>query len=106
MIVTTDVQVDGHRITSQLGLVRGATGSTMNLWEFYSVMLPFLRRFMKSPSDRCESDYDIAVERMIAQATTRGANAIVGIRVEHGHQPPVSSSTLAYGTAVTIEPAD
>ena len=106
MIVTTDVQVDGYRITAQLGLVRGVSASTMNLWEMYCVMLPFLRRFLESPTDRCERDYDIAVERMLAQATTRGANAIVGVRIEQGHQPPVNSSTLAYGTAVTIDSTD
>ena len=103
MIVTTDVQVDGYRITAQLGLVRGVSGSTMNLWELYSVMLPSLRRFMASPVDRGERDYDIAVDRMTAQATERGANAIIGVRIKQGHQPPVSCSTLAYGTAVVIE---
>ena len=106
MIVTTDTQVDGYRIASQLGLVRGVSASTINLWEMYSVMLPFLRRFMASPTDRCERDYDIAVDRMVTQATERGANAIVGVRVEQGHQPPVNNSTLAYGTAIMIELID
>ena len=95
MIVTTDTHVEGYRIASQLGLVRGVSASTMNLWEMYSVLLPFLRKFMVSPTERCERDYDLAVDRMLAQVATRGANAIVSVRIEQGHQPPVNNSTLA-----------
>jgi uncharacterized protein YbjQ (UPF0145 family) len=62
MIVTTDTQVDGYRIASQLGLVRGVSASTMNLWEFYSVMVPFLRKLIKSTEVRCVEVPDALVD--------------------------------------------
>ena len=106
MIVTTDTQVDGYRIASQLGLVRGVATRSMSMFGMYNVMFPFLRRLSESPAITHERNYDTAVSRMVEQATEKGANAIVGVRIEQAHQPPFDNSILAYGTAVVIELAD
>ena len=46
-----------------------------------------------------------AVDRMVAQATSRGANAIVNVRFSTSYVMANASEIVVYGDAVTIEPA-
>src|SRR5881628_3647166 len=46
-----------------------------------------------------------AVDRMIANATTVGANAVVMMRFDSSEIGQTMSEIVAYGTAVVLEPA-
>jgi uncharacterized protein YbjQ (UPF0145 family) len=46
-----------------------------------------------------------AIERMVANATELGANAVVMMRFDSSEIGPAMSEIVAYGTAVVIEPA-
>jgi uncharacterized protein YbjQ (UPF0145 family) len=47
---------------------------------------------------------DEALAWMAAQATERGANAVVGVRFDAAEVGHDMSEIVAYGTAVVIEP--
>lgn len=46
-----------------------------------------------------------AVDRMVANATMMGANAIVMMRFDSSEMGQTMSEIVAYGTAVVLEPA-
>jgi len=46
-----------------------------------------------------------AIERMVANATALGANAVVMMRFDSSEIGPAMSEIVAYGTAVVLEPA-
>src|ERR1041385_1303598 len=46
-----------------------------------------------------------AIDRMVANATTMGANAIVMMRFDSSEIGQTMSEIVAYGTAVVLEPA-
>ena len=46
-----------------------------------------------------------AIERMVANATELGANAVVMMRFDSSEIGPAMSEIVAYGTAVVLEPA-
>src|SRR5438874_13173877 len=46
-----------------------------------------------------------AIDRMIANATTMGANAVVMMRFDSAEIGQTMSEIVAYGTAVVLEPA-
>ena len=106
MIVTTDNRIEGMRVTSHLGLVRGIESTTINMWSMYVMMFPFLKFLFRSPAVSHSAAWDAAVERMTQMAEERGAQAIIGVRVDNTPLPPIHSVCTAYGTAVLIEPED
>ena len=46
-----------------------------------------------------------AIDRMVANATAKGANAIVMMRFDSSEIGQTMSEIVAYGTAVVVEPA-
>jgi uncharacterized protein YbjQ (UPF0145 family) len=46
-----------------------------------------------------------AIERMVANASELGANAVVMMRFDSSEIGPAMSEIVAYGTAVVLEPA-
>jgi uncharacterized protein YbjQ (UPF0145 family) len=45
-----------------------------------------------------------AIERMVANASAMGANAVVMMRFDSSEIGPAMSEIVAYGTAVVLEP--
>jgi uncharacterized protein YbjQ (UPF0145 family) len=105
MIIATTENVAGHRISKTLGQVfglvvrsRGLGGNIMaglrslaggEITE-YTQMLEEARRH--------------ATDRMVANATTMGANAVVMMRFDSSELGQTMSEIVAYGTAVIVEP--
>jgi len=105
MIVVTTEDVAGHRITETRGQVfglvvrsRGLGGNLMaglrslgggEIVE-YTSMLEDARRH--------------ATDRMVANATAMGANAVVRMMFDSSEIGQTMSEIVAYGTAVVIEP--
>ena len=105
-MVTTGFELEGYRVTKHEGLVRGIVvrsrsivgaigarlqtlvGGNITLWETL-----------------CEQAREQAFERMCEHAAARGANAIIGMRYDATEITGGVTEVLAYGTAVTVEPA-
>ncbi len=105
MIVTTTAVLDGHRITDYRGLVTGEAILGANV---FRDMFAGIRDIVGGRSAAYERELrkakDIAVDEMVQQASSLGANAVVGVDLDYetvgeGSMLMVSAS----GTAVVID---
>ena len=104
MIITTSDQVEGKTIARTIGLVRGNTIQARHVGKD-------LRAGLKSIVGGEITDYtemmasarEEAIQRMVEDAKSQGANAIVGMRLATSMIMQNASEVLAYGTAVVLE---
>lgn len=106
MLVTTTSTLDGQRITRYLGLVSGEAILGANI---FRDLFAGIRDIVGGRSAAYEQELrkakDIAVQEMIDQAKSLGANAVVGVDLDYetvgqsGGMLMVSAS----GTAVICE---
>jgi uncharacterized protein YbjQ (UPF0145 family) len=103
MIVVTSDAVPGRAIAQTVGLVRGNAvraahaADDLRAW-FQNVVggeIPEYTRLMAASREQ-------ALDRMIADARARGADAIVGVRFTTCEITDGAAEFLAYGTAVKL----
>ena len=104
MIVVTNFDIPGKRIVRTLGLVRGNTVRARNLGRdvlafFRNVVGGEVHEYTKLLAECREH----ALDRMIAEARSLGANAVVGTRFASSEISSYAAEILAYGTAVVVE---
>lgn len=103
-LITTSTNLEGYRITKQLGLVRGITvrsrsilgnmaGSFMTIFGGRSTIY----------TELCENAREEAFQLMVRHANERGANAIINMRYDANEVMQGLTEVLAYGTAVVVE---
>lgn len=84
MLVTTTSTLDGQRITKYLGLVSGEAILGANI---FRDLFAGIRDIVGGRSAAYEQELrkakDIAVQEMIDQAKTLGANAVVGVDLDY-----------------------
>ncbi|MCD6418902.1 YbjQ family protein [bacterium] len=103
MIIVTTNDIPGRQIVKTLGLVRGNTIRARHIGR--DIMASF-RNFVGGEV----SDYtkmlaearEQALDRMVAEAKSLGANAIVGVRFATSFVMQGAAELLAYGTAVFV----
>ncbi len=105
MIVVTTNDLPGHRITRQLGLVRGVTVRSRNVVSdaiggVQSMIGGRVGAYVKL----AEAARQEAYGELVAHATSIGANAIIAMRYDATEIMPGIAEVLAYGTAVVVEP--
>ncbi|MGB2907735.1 MAG: YbjQ family protein [Candidatus Aminicenantaceae bacterium] len=103
MLVTTN-EVSGMTIKKNLGLVRGNTIRARHVGRDISAALKNLvggeiTDYTKMMAESREQ----ALDRMVEEAESLGANAIVGIKLTTSMIMQSASEILAYGTAVIVE---
>ena len=100
-LVVTTFDVPGYRIDSSLGLVRGIIVRSRSVVGAIGASVQTLFggniTLYTSLCDRARQD---AYDRMISQAETLGANAIVGVRYDATEIANGITEVLCYGTAV------
>ena len=104
IIVVTSPEVAGRKIQRTLGIVRGNTIRARHVGKDILAGLRTLvggeiTEYTKMLAESREQ----AVDRMMAEARTRGAEAIVGIRFTTSAVMQGAAELLAYGTAVIVE---
>lgn len=104
MILTTIESIPDKKIVAHFGIV---TGSTVRSKHFGRDLFAGLKNIiggeLKGYTELMEETRTEATERMVAQATKFGANAIVGIRFSTSDVAPGAAEVFAYGTAVKVE---
>jgi uncharacterized protein YbjQ (UPF0145 family) len=105
MMLTPSRHVAGHRITRSLGLVYGNTIRARHVGKDILAGLKNLvggeiQEYTKLMAEAREQ----AIDRMVAHATQRGANAVVSISFSTSYIMNSASEILVYGEAVVIEP--
>ena len=101
-IVTTD-GIAGKNIDTSLGIARGSTVRTRNVGKdilagFKNLVGGEVKSYTKLQADAREE----ALQRMIKDPESLGANAVVCVRFQTSVMMAGASELLAYGTAVKI----
>jgi uncharacterized protein YbjQ (UPF0145 family) len=104
MIVVTTFEVPGKRIVRTVGLVRGNTVRARHLGRdllavFRNLVGGEVHEYTKLMAECREQ----ALDRMIQEARSLGANAVVGVRFTSSDIIANAAEILVYGTAVVIE---
>jgi uncharacterized protein YbjQ (UPF0145 family) len=104
MIVSATSTVAGHRITRNLGLVYGNTIRARHVGKdilaaLKNVVGGEIQEYTKLMAEAREQ----ALDRMVAQATAKGATAIVNVRFSTSYIMASASEILVYGEAVVLE---
>jgi uncharacterized protein YbjQ (UPF0145 family) len=105
-LITTSTEIPGYRVTANLGIVRGITVRSRNI--FANIGAGFQTIFggnISIYSELCEKARQEAFEILVAHAEAKGADAIIAMRYDANDIMSGVTEVLAYGTAVKIEKA-
>ncbi|OQX95044.1 hypothetical protein B6I21_07475 [candidate division KSB1 bacterium 4572_119] len=105
MLFTTQDELNDYQITKTLGLVRGNTIRARHIGKDIMAGLRTLvggeiTEYTKMLAESREQ----AIDRMIQEAETLGADAIVCVRFTTSAVMQGAAELLAYGTAVKVKP--
>jgi len=104
MIATTTQTIPGREIIEILGLARGSTVRARNIGrDIFAGLKNIVGGEIHEYTTLQAQAREQALERMIADATRLGADAIVGIRMHTSMIMQGASEILVYGTAVKIK---
>ena len=104
ILITTSNALEGYKVTQQLGLIRGITVRSRNI--FGNIAGEFLTIFGGKNSiytELCEQTREEALQLLIRNAKDKGANAILNMRYDANEILKGVTEVLAYGTAVMVE---
>ena len=105
MIVTTTPFVPDHRVTEAKGQVFGLVVRSRGLVGNLSAAFRSLAGGeITEYTELLEDTRRQALDRMVANATLMGANAVMSMRFDSSELNNSMSEIVAYGTAVVIEP--
>ncbi|MEE8194641.1 MAG: YbjQ family protein [Dehalococcoidales bacterium] len=104
MIVVTSGQIEGKTVAKTVGLVKGSTIRARHLGRDIMAGLRGLvggeiTEYTKMMAQAREE----ALQRMIEDAESKGANAVVSMRLGTSMVMQNAAEVVAYGTAVVLE---
>ncbi|MDE2092173.1 MAG: YbjQ family protein [Gammaproteobacteria bacterium] len=102
-MTTTALEFSGYRITRNLGVVRGITVRSRNVFGTIGGALQTLFGGNISLfSALCEKTREEAFDMMMKHAEQLGANAVIGIRYDATELMQGVSEVICYGTGVVV----
>jgi len=103
-LITTAFTIDGYKIVKNLGVVRGITVRSRNMFATIGASLQtIVGGNITLFTELCEKTRIEAFEIMVKHAEEVGANAIIGMRYDANDVMSGVTEVLAYGTAVVME---
>lgn len=104
-IILTNIEtVPGKTITKQLGLVQGSSVRAKHLGRDIAAGLKnIVGGELKGYTELLQEARQEATSRMVQEAQTRGANAVVNVRFATSSLTQGAAELFAYGTAVRVE---
>jgi uncharacterized protein YbjQ (UPF0145 family) len=104
-MVTTALELPGHRIVRNFGVVRGIiVRSRSVIGNLGAALQTIVGGNITILTELCEKTRIEAYELLLAHAAEHGANAVVGFRYDATEVMQGVTEVLAYGTAVFVEP--
>jgi len=104
MLLVTANSIEGVPIIETLGLVRGNTIRARHIGrDIMAGLRTLVGGEIKEYTVMLGQARDQAIERMMNQAETLGANAIIGVRFTTSQTMSGAAEILAYGTAVRVQ---
>ena len=103
-LITTAFEIEGYKTVKNLGIVRGITVRSRNVFATIGASFQTLAGGnITIFTQLCEKARAEAFEIMVAHAEEIGANAIIGMRYDANDVMSGVTEVLAYGTAVVVE---
>jgi uncharacterized protein YbjQ (UPF0145 family) len=104
-MTTTAFDLDGFQKVQSLGVVRGISVRSRNVFGSIGARLETLfGGNITLLTTLCERTRQEAFDIMLSHAHRMGANAVVGVRYDANELMPGVSEVLCYGTAVVVRP--
>jgi uncharacterized protein YbjQ (UPF0145 family) len=104
-LVTTALELPGHRVVRNLGVIRGIVVRSRSIVGTLGASLQTLvGGNITLYTELCEKARGDAFRLLLEHAAESGANAIVAMRYDANEVAPGVTEVLAYGTAVVVEP--
>ncbi len=104
MILVSTESVPGRETAEALGLVRGSTIRAKHLGkDILAVFRTLVGGEIREYTEMLDEARSRAVQRMVAQAESMGADAIVNIRFSTSYVLSGAAEIMAYGTAVKLK---
>lgn len=104
MIVVTTEMIPGCRVTKVVGQVFGVTVRSRGIGgNFMAGLRSLVGGEITEYTKMLEEARRHAVDRLVKNASTMGANAIVMMRFDSAEIGQAMSEIVAYGTAVVVE---
>lgn len=101
-MVTTDLKIPRHMPSCSLGLVRGISVQSVNIFlDIGAGLKALVGGEIKNYTNMCESARQQAYGNMMHHAHAMGATAVIGMRFESNDLVPGVIEVVAYGTAVS-----
>jgi len=105
--VTTTFGIEGYRIKTYLGVVRGIIVRAPTIPQgIMGALKSIIGGRIGAYTEMCEQTRQQAYDLMIDHAVALGANAVLGLRYDASEVASRANATevFCYGTAVVIEP--
>lgn len=104
-MVTTALELPGHRIVRNIGVVRGiVVRSRSVVGSFAASLQTIVGGNITIWSNMCEQARNDSYHLMVQHAMEAGANAIIAMKYDANEVSTGVTEVLAYGTAVWVEP--
>lgn len=103
-MVTTAFELDGYKVTKNLGISRGIVVRSRSIVGTIGAQLQTLfGGNISLYAALCEQAREHAFEIMLEHAAALGANAVIGFKYDATEIMGGVTEVLAYGTAVTVQ---
>jgi uncharacterized protein YbjQ (UPF0145 family) len=104
VILSNTESVPGKTITQFFGVVTGSTVRAKHIGrDFMASLKNIVGGELKGYTELLHEARDDALQRMVAQAESLGANAVVNVRFSTSSVAQGAAELFAYGTAVVVE---
>jgi uncharacterized protein YbjQ (UPF0145 family) len=105
MLVSNLETAPGHRVVAHHGLAQGSTVRAKHVGrDFLAGLKNIVGGELRAYTELMQEARDEAVRRMVEEAKSMGANAVLNVRFVTTSITVGAAEILAYGSAVTIEP--
>ena len=104
MIVSNLELIPGKRVSSHLGIVQGSTVRAKHIGrDIFAGLKNIVGGELKGYTELMQEAREEATQRMIAEAQSIGANAVLNVRFATTSIAVGAAEILAYGSAVKLE---
>ena len=104
MLVSNIEMIPGRRVTSHLGMVQGSTVRAKHAGrDLMAGLKNIVGGELKGYTELMQEAREEATQRMVEQAKSIGANAVLNVRYATTSVTMGAAEILAYGTAVVLE---
>jgi len=104
MLLTTTDFIEGKKIVKTIGLVKGNTIRARHVGrDIMAGLRNLIGGEVSEYTKMMAESREQALDRMVADAESKGANAVIQMRFATSEVMQGASEFLAYGTAVVVE---